>query len=266
MSFQPVLPISGYAGWVFLNRTLESQQTAHANSADQRRDVEYFSDRIGSVRSADDLVSDRRLLKVALGAFGLDNDIDNRFFIRKVLEEGTSEKTALANRLADKSYKEFSEAFGFGNGTLPRTGLAGFAGQIVSAYQERQFEIAVGDQDEDLRLALTAQRELADIAGSDASEDTKWYRILGSEPLRAVMETALGLPEAIGQLDLERQLGMFREKADRAFGADDISQFAVSENLDNLIKTFLLRAQIADGSGTMSSNSIALSVLSSGVS
>ena len=41
------------------------------------------------MKSAADLVADRRLLKVALGAFGLEGEIDKKAFIRKVLEEGT---------------------------------------------------------------------------------------------------------------------------------------------------------------------------------
>jgi hypothetical protein len=61
-------------------------------------------------------VGDRRLLEVALGAFGLDDDIRNRFFIRKVLEEGTtSPSRRFANRLSDKRYLALAETFGFGD-------------------------------------------------------------------------------------------------------------------------------------------------------
>lgn len=44
-----------------------------------RNDEAYFRAKIGSVKTAEQLVSDRRLLKVALGAFGLEADINNRF-------------------------------------------------------------------------------------------------------------------------------------------------------------------------------------------
>ena len=38
---------------------------------------------------------------MALGAFGLQDDINNRYFIRKILEEGTTNEDALANRFSD---------------------------------------------------------------------------------------------------------------------------------------------------------------------
>lgn len=261
MSYQPVVPVGGYAGWMFLNRTLEAQKSVHAESVVQKRAVDYFVEKIGQVTTADELVNDRQLLTVALGAFGLDADINNRFFIKKVLEEGTTDDKALANRLADKSYKALSEAFGFGTGQLPRTGLAGFAKGIVAAFEDRQFEIAVGEQDTDMRLALTAQRELAEIASNGSSEDTKWYRIMGSEPLRAVMETTLGLPKSFGQLGLDQQLGIFKQKAEKVFGAPSVSQFGAPEKMDDLVRTFLLRSEIANGQQAMSSGSIALTLL-----
>ena len=89
MSFSPVVPSGGYAGWTFLKRTQDRQQAALQADPVFKRDEAYFRAKIGSVTSAEQLVSDRRLLKVALGAFGLDADINNKFFLRKVLEDGT---------------------------------------------------------------------------------------------------------------------------------------------------------------------------------
>ena len=90
-------------------------------------------------------MADRQLLKVALGAFGLDSEIDKKAFIRKILEEGTTAPTALANRLTDKSYHKLSAAFGFGDPGGANTGDDGFAAKIVEAYKTRAFEAAVGE-------------------------------------------------------------------------------------------------------------------------
>ena len=81
MSFQPVIPAAGLAGWRFLERTYDAQFSAFNAAPELVRDTDYFAANITTVSSAEDLVSDRRLLRVALGAFGLENDIDNRFFI-----------------------------------------------------------------------------------------------------------------------------------------------------------------------------------------
>ena len=127
MSYVPAIPLSGVAGWRFLERTSERQQAAFEKSATVKREIAYFEEKIGSVTRAADLLGDRRLLKVALTAFGLEDKIDQKAFIRKVLEEGTTKEDALAVKLSDPAWKNLSAAFGFGDAGGGRTGEAGFA-------------------------------------------------------------------------------------------------------------------------------------------
>lgn len=247
MSFQPALPIGGYAGWTFLKRTETAQRAAFDKSPELVRDEAHFRDRIGSIKTAEALVSDRRLLKVALGAFGLDNDLNNRFFIRKVLEDGTLKTGALANRLADKQYTAFSAAFGFGDFSVPRTQLSTFADQILSAYKTRQFEAAVGNRDSTMRLALNAEREVKALAGRSMSDEAKWFTLMGNKPMRAVFETALRLPTSFGRLDIDRQLDVLRDKTRAAFGSSEFAQFAEPGTLDKLVRRYLVMAEIGAG-------------------
>lgn len=246
MSFVPALPIGGYAGWRFLNRTMEAQQAAFARSPTLQRDTAYFREKIGQIDSAEALVADRRLLRIALGAFGLEGEIDSRFLIRKVLEEGTLDPKSLANRLTDKRFAEFSRAFGFDLG-VPRSKISTFADRIVSAYETRQFEVAIGNQDDTMRLALNLRRELAELAGTDRSERIKWFTVLGTPPLRKAFETAFGLPAGFGAVDLERQLGVMQTRARAAFGEGTVAQFADPERMEKLVQRFLLRADLEGG-------------------
>jgi hypothetical protein len=251
MSFAPALPLSGYAGWTLLKRTMPAQTAAFNASPEIKTDEVYFRDKIGSVKTAEQLVADRRLLKVALGAFGLEADINNRFFIRKVLEDGTLKRDALANKLADKSYQRLSSTFGFGNFSTPSTQISDFADKIITAYRARSFEAAVGEQDSAMRLALNAERELKDLAGKTSSENTKWYGILGSEPLRKVFETALGLPSAFGTLDIDQQLSVIKSKAKSQLGSDKVSDLGNADAMDKLLRRFLIRGEVeALGGGT----------------
>lgn len=243
MSFSPVIPMGGYGGWVFLQRTMETQTAAYEKSPARQRDEDYFRENIAKISSAEELVADRRLLSVALGAFGLDADIDNKFFVRKVLEDGTGEKTDLANRLSDKQYLAMSEAFGFGDAVVPKSKLPGFADKIIDQYRTRQFEIAVGEQNGDMRLALNAQRELPDLTGGAASEETKWFRILGSPPMRTMFQTAFGLPTAFGTIDIDQQVSVMRDKAASIFGDSSASQFSDPDKTDLLIRRFLALSQ-----------------------
>jgi len=262
VSYQPVLPLSGYAGWAMLNRTLSVQTTAFNKSPDVVRDTDYFKANIAKVKTADDLVSDRRLLRVALGAFGLDADIDNKAFIKKVLGDGTLTTTALSNRLSDKRYLAMAQTFGFDLPT-PMTQISTFGAEIVKKFQTQQFQVAVGDQDQNLRMALNAQTEVAALATSTASDTTKWYKVIGNTALATVFQKALGLPTSVGSLNVDQQLSIYQAKAATVFGSSGFSQFSDTAKMDSLVKKFLVRSQADDILRQSSSTSIALTLLQS---
>ena len=177
--FQPVLPFTGLNGWRFLQQNVETQSAAFNQSNEIQRDTDYFRENIAGITTAEDLVADRRLLTVALGAFGLDEDINNRFFIKKMLEEGTVADDALANRFTDTRYHDLVEAFGFGPSEVTRTGISLFTDEIVESFESNQFQIAVGQQNPNYRVALYAQTELSEIASDVGSESQKWFTIMG---------------------------------------------------------------------------------------
>ena len=247
MTFQPFVPTGGLAGWRFLQRTVDTQMAAFARSPLLQRDIDDFAARIGGISTPDELVSDYRLLSVALGAFGLSDDLPNKHFIKTVLAEGTSDPNALANRLADKRYRDLSRAFGFGDLSPPNTALSDFPERIAARYRDHAFETALGRSDETMRLALHARREMAVAAEGGASDRTKWFRLMGTPPLRKVLEGALGLPASFGTLDLERQLETFRTRVSAQFGVDDFDGLAQPATLDRLLDRFTASAGIGSG-------------------
>lgn len=264
MTFQPIVPLTGYAGWTLLNRTLDTQLETFARNPVNDRDIAHFRENIGLIVSAEELVSDYQLLRVALGAFGLQDDLPNRAFIRKALEEGTSSTDAFVNRLADKRYREFSEAFGFGEAAIPKTLEPGFADDILARFERVEFEVAVGEQNEEMRLALNLQRQLPELAADIESVediDTAWLSILGNPPLRAAMETALGLPSSIGAVDIDQQVEAFREKSRTVLGTDDLRDIVTEGGIENVIQNYLGRAQLATISNVASPGSIAVTLL-----
>lgn len=260
MSFQPIVAGTGLVAWSLLSRTLESQVESFSNSAVQQRDTDYFMEKIGGVTNVDQLVDDRRLLRVALGAFGLQDDLDNRFFIKEILSQGVDRPDALANKLADERYARFSKAFGFGSALGPNTGSDAFAKDIVDRFNRASFEVSVGEQDDSMRLSLNATRELERISGDSGTNDTKWLLVMGTPPLRQVFETALNLPSGFGKLDLDRQLETFKDKALQRFGSDKIDDFADAEQRDKLVQQFLLQSQLNSGT-QLSGGNIALQLL-----
>jgi len=243
MSFQPVLPIDGYAGWRFLQRTQAKQQATLVAQPAAQRDEAYFRETIGTIKSAEDLVNDTRLLRVALTAFGLADDLPNRAYIQKILESPTAESGSFVNRVNDSRYKQMASAFGFGDGLALNT-VPGFADSIITGFRDRSFEQAVGAQNDSMRLALALDRDLGQLAGQSSSETAKWYKVLGTPSLQSVFETAFNLPSSFGALDIDRQVEVLKERTARLTGKDTIGQFTDSSMIDTLTKRFFLAGQI----------------------
>lgn len=266
MTFAPVVPFGGQAGWAFLQRTRPAQQAAFEQGGRIARLSGNFAERIAQVTDAAALMADRDLREVALKAFGLGDDIDSRHFVEKVLTSDLSDPASLARRLSDKRYLALARAFGFGPGDLPRTGEPGFAQGIVDAFHERGFEEAVGQTNASMRLVLGLERELESLAGQEMTDAARWYSVMAAAPLREVFETALGLPDSFGALDLDRQLADFRDRAQSVFGTDAVADFADPELRQRLIERFLARDQaqaaLAAGPASGVRGAVALALLS----
>lgn len=246
--------LGGIAGWKVLQRMEERQKEVLARDPVIQRQTGHFRDRLEITGTAEELVGDYRMLSVALGAFGLHDDIGNKAFIKKVLESDLDDRKSLANRLTDKRYLRLAEAFGFHDRNAQTehsedakkpTSKADLADRISSAFLDREFERRVGLGDESLRLALNAQREIESFSTRDSSDKTLWYEVLGSPPLRKVFETAFGYGTQFGKLPVDRQLKEMMKGAERLIGSSSFKTMAEPENTGNLIRNFLVRSEIA---------------------
>ncbi|WP_207623632.1 DUF1217 domain-containing protein [Rhodobacter calidifons] len=237
------------------------QQAVQQALPAQRRDEAYFRDRIGTADTAEKLVNDKRLLRIALTAFGLEGDVNSKAFIQKVLEGGTLKEGSLANRLANKQYQKLAAAFGYGDFSVPRTMISTFPEEILSLFRTRSFEKDVGTQNNTYRLALNAEREISDLATRSSSEKAKWYSLLANPPLREMIQTAFGLPKSFAAIDLDQQVATLRAKTEAAFGSPDLAQFNDPAKLDALIRRFVLRSEIQDRAGSVSPAATALALL-----
>lgn len=260
MTYNVQVGNGGYLGWKILERTYDMQSAAFSKSADLARSRDYFVENISKVQSAADLVGDYKLLGVALRAFGLDDDLQNKFFIRKVLEADPNEKASIINKLHDKRYEKLNAAFGFWDST-GETAKKLTADEIVSMYTTRSLEKNIGERHQEIELALNARRELSELAGTDSSNDAKWLQIIGSKPLRKIFEGAFGLGKSFVNLPIDRQLSELKARADQRTGSAEISQYSDQDNVESLIKLYLLRSEI-DATAATSKFSVALTLLS----
>jgi len=262
MSFAPAIPLGGIAGLRFLDRTFDRQIDIFSKSPELQRDIEHFRAVAPGIDSAEALVQDTRALRVALGAFGLEDELPKRAFIRKVLEEGTLDPRAFANRLADPAWARFAGALGFGD-LGGRLGLESAREDLIGRFRIRQFERATGEQDVNLRLAMNFRREIATIASSDAVDRAGWFRVLGSQPLRQVVESAFGLPDGFGALDIEEQRLELERLTRRRYGEASPAAFRDAGTVDDVLRRFLLRADLASGPSAQTRGMAALTILQS---
>jgi len=263
VTINPVIPFSGLAGWKFLERTQERQQDLFNNSARVQREVQYFRDNIGSIETSQDLVSDRRMLSVALGAYGLSDELGKRAFVRNILDQGVFDQQSFANRLGNPAYIEFTKMFSFADGGFFPT--SGRVDEIVDKFLTIGFETAVGNVDNSMRLAMNFKREMAELAGLGLTQTTGWLRALGSKPIRAVLEGALNLPTGFSQIDLDQQVKILTDKSNQVFGSKNIDVFSDPQIIDDAIRQFQLREQINNGPSASTRGMAALSILGGGI-
>lgn len=247
--------LPGYAGWRVLNRTMAAQQALVARDPVLNRDHDYFREKMKTITSAEEFVADYRLMKTSLTSAGLESDLQNRFFIRKVLESDLSDPKSFANRLTDKRYVAFARSI---NASMGARGDAAVE-KVIGNHRQAALETRVGAVDPDLRVALYARREIAAVASAPSTENTKWYQILGSSPLRKVVAGAFGFGTSYSKLPLDRQLEEFKDAAGKLFGTSDAKAMADPANMEKLIQRFLIRSQATQG--TTSGYSVALQLL-----
>ncbi|MRX49016.1 DUF1217 domain-containing protein [Paracoccus sp. S-4012] len=240
---RPLVGGGGLAGWRLLQRTSGQQLSALARDPQVARERARFEAGADKLDSAQALVGDYQMLKVALSAFGLEADLPNKAFLRKVMESDLSDPKSLANRLTDKRYRQLAETFGLGAGGVPPEPDA-IAARVSGLYLEREFERRVGEVDGNLRLAMNAGRELASIAGRSSSDRTKWFEVMGTPPLRQVMEAALGLPKETIRMPIDRQVELFAETASRRLGIGSFNQLEDPATMSRIVDAFLARASL----------------------
>jgi len=185
-----------------LTRSLEST----SKQPQIAREAEYYLSKIGKVKTIDDFLADRRAFSFAMRAYGLDDMIDAKAFMRKVLTEGVDDPQAFANKLADGRYREFASAFNFKRYGEATTVFERTRQGTVDRFVRLSLESQVGATSEGARLALYFQRK--------APEITSVYKILADRNLITVVQTALGLDPSTSLMPLERQAELIESKLD----------------------------------------------------
>jgi|TARA_R100000501_G_scaffold11524_1_gene21986 hypothetical protein len=259
---QPAIPMSGLAGWSFLQSTYGRQLESFSDSASVKNDRAYMSEKLSKPISLDDFMADRRLLRVTMTAFDLGGEEWKGGFIRKALEEAPNPESSFLTRLNNPAYTKFAETFSFKDETLSLS--ADKIEQLGDNFESAAFRLAVGDVDENMRLGLNYQQQIIDIAGTGSSNDAIAYRILGNVPVKTVLEKALNLPSDLSKQPIEKQAEILRDKLSSAFGISDLSDLVSPDNIDAVIRRFHVMETINNGPSALTPGYTALTLLGGG--
>jgi hypothetical protein len=100
-------------GYSMLSRSMELTLRRVGSQAAVKREQEYYDAHINGVKDVDGFIGDYRLYNYAMEAYGLDDMVYAKAFMKKVLESDLTDPNSFANKLSDSRYKTFAAAFNF---------------------------------------------------------------------------------------------------------------------------------------------------------
>jgi hypothetical protein len=190
-------PLSTTSTYISIEHNLANYQKMTANQPAVKTATAYYQANIGKVTTVDQFVSNYRLLSYALQAYGLGDQINNRALIKKVLQEGTTSSSALANTLPNVAWKAFAKAFNFSaTGASSPTSTTSVA-TTVADYTEQQLETNEGQSDPGVQLALYFKRVAPTV--------TNGYSILADANLLQVVQSIFSLAPTSNSAEIDKE-------------------------------------------------------------
>ena len=257
--FQPAIPLPGYGGWQFLQSTYSRQLDSFSSSAQISNDRAYLTEKLSQPMSVEDFLDDRRLLRISLTANDLAGEEWKRGFIDKVLTEVQDPESTFLVRLNSAQYSRFAQTFAPSDGRIslsPDT-----VARLADQYETAAFQLAVGEVDNNMRLSLNYQSQIVELAGTGGTDDAIAFRILGSVPVRTVLESALNLPSEMRSLPIERQADMLQERLASTFGVRDLADLTSLDKIDDVLERFHTMESVRQGPSATAPGATALALL-----
>jgi hypothetical protein len=116
--------LSTYLTYQFYAQNLAQSQKRVAAEPQVANATAYYEANIGKVTSVSDFVNNYRLFSYAMKAYGLEDEVNNKGFMTKVLESDLSNSSSFVNTLNDPRYKQFAQAYSFlSSGALPNSSV-----------------------------------------------------------------------------------------------------------------------------------------------
>lgn len=183
-----------------LKLALKNEKTEVAKEAKQPQvahDIAAFQKGLAKAKTVDQALSNPDVLKVLLTANNLASNIQYPGLAKKVLTSDPNDPNSLVNKMASPAWTNAVKTF-----NLAKTGLQGLTdpkvvSTLTNAYAEVKWRQSLDSATPGLSNALAFLQQAKSIISVD--------QILGDQVNRAVVTTALGLPQEIAYQTLEAQ-------------------------------------------------------------
>jgi hypothetical protein len=182
-----------------------------------------------------------------MNAYGLGDMTYAKGLMQKVLEQGTSSSSALANTLDNSQILAFAKAFDFADNGTSTTSTTAVQTGVVNNYINQTLDTNEGKSQPGVQLALYFQQ--------NASSITSVYQILADKNLLSVVQTALGISSSTSEEDVDTQANMLSSRL-------NLSDFQDPKKLQTFIERFSVLYDENNSSSSTQSWSVPNALLS----
>ena len=126
--------VSTYLAYNSIVRSLKQSMARVAQQPDVSGNAAYYKANIGKVKTVDDFMKNDRLYQYAMKAYGLEDMIYAKAFMKKVLQSDLTDPNSYANKLVDKRYQEFAAAFSFASSDATIAQSANQTDEMIGLY------------------------------------------------------------------------------------------------------------------------------------
>jgi len=189
--------MSTFTDYMTIANNMSRYQKMTAADPTVAQATQYFQAHIGEIKTADQFVNNARIFNYAMTAFGLGDMTYAKSLIKQVLEQGTINPHALANKLNNPKILALAQTFNFALYGQDTTQTIAATSNVVNQYVMQTLETNEGKQNPGVQLALYFQQ--------NASKITDGYSILSDKNLLTVVQTTLGISPYTSAENIDQQ-------------------------------------------------------------
>lgn len=238
-------------------RFLEGSEKTTAQEAATKK-AETYQEKIQSIDTVSELLADREVLDVVIGAFGFDPEEVTDDFLKQAFRSDLSDPKSFVNQQTDNRWAELVASFNFdAEGNLTRETIGtiqqrGETMETVNKYLRQTLEEAEGESNEAVRLALYFQRAAPNV--------TDAYGLIADDALMAVFRTTFGYSDEFSNMDVDQQARIINDNLDLADLQDPdklerfLQRYTAMYDTENSVATSSAATILAGGSGSISAD------------